>query len=85
MLRPTRHIICILDFLLEMKAVKDFRNDDNFGAEDEHRGTKLHPAKKSGKERYNLYGSLEEDDGFDEPITPRESVFDYFDDEEDDL
>lgn len=67
-----------------MKAVRDFRAND-FDAEEKRKGTKLPPAKKSGKERYNLYGGIEDDELEEEPISKRESVFDYFDDEEDDL
>ncbi len=44
---------------------------------------KLPPIKKSGKEKHALYGSLDEDE--DDPeveYQKRESVLDYFDDEE---
>lgn len=68
-----------------MKSNKDFRAG-NFGdPEDSPRGTKLPPIKKSGKERHSLYSQFDEDDDeLDIPVK-KESVFDYFDDEEEDL
>lgn len=49
-----------------------------------HRGTKLAPARKSGKERYSIYGMSDEDDDMSREWAKKESVFDYFDDEESD-
>ncbi len=65
-----------------MKTNKDFR-----GAEQDpdvlQRGTKLAPIKKSGKERHALYSELEEDDDdMQFSASKRESVLDYYDDEE---
>lgn len=71
-------------FFTEMRSTKDFRASSNrFDAEDLHRGTKLSPVKKSGKDRYSIYGSDEEDD-LSLTTQKKESVFDYFDDGEDD-
>lgn len=68
-----------------MKSTKDFREPaGRFGSEDMRRGTKLAPAKKSGKERYSIYTGADEDDEL-YSMPKRESVFDYFDDVEDDL
>ncbi len=69
-----------------MKAVKSTRfNNEEFAGETSKRGTKLTPNKKSGKERHNLYRTLEENEDDDEIIddyTPysRESALDYIDD-----
>lgn len=67
-----------------MKSTKDFRGPGNrrSDSDDLHRGTKLPPAKKSGKERYSIYG---EDDGEELllSVPKKESAFDYFDDGED--
>lgn len=67
-----------------MKSTKDFRSPSGrYGSEDVRRGTKLAPAKKSGKERYKVYAEEDEDDlAF---VSRKESVFDYFDDTEEDL
>lgn len=67
-----------------MKTVKDFRVRDNLNPDGMHKGTKLPPMKKSGKEKYNLYGDLEDPEE-EEYGSKRESVFDYFDDEEEDI
>lgn len=66
-----------------MKAVRSFRGADDFDTDNKKKGTKLPPIKKSGKERYNMYNNLDDDDDEDEIYVKRESVFDYFDDEED--
>jgi hypothetical protein len=50
---------------------------DNF-----QRGTKLAPIKKSGKERHSLYSELDDDDEMAFSASKRESVFDYYDEEE---
>lgn len=66
-----------------MKSTKDFREaNGRFGSEDMRRGTRLTPVKKSGKERYSLYA--EEDDEL-LSLPKRESVFDYFDDADEDM
>lgn len=68
-----------------MKSTKDFRSHGNGRSDDElRRGTKLAPAKKSGKERYSIYDSDDEDDDMSYGTAKKESVFDYFDDEEED-
>lgn len=68
-----------------MKSNRDFRPSDSFDKADTlKRGTKLPPMKKSGKERHALYSELEDEDPqADYPMPKKESVFDYFDDEED--
>ncbi len=70
-----------------MKAVKSTRfNEDQFAGETQRRGTKLTPNKKSGKERHQLYQSLEDDedeDFNDYYAEERESILDYLDDEQD--
>lgn len=67
-----------------MKSTKNFRDTGGrFGSEDVRRGTRLAPARKSGKERYNAYTADDEEDLATVPR--RESVFDYFDDTEEDL
>ncbi len=43
---------------------------------------KLPPIKKSGKEKHALYGSLDEDDDLAPEYSGRESVLDYFDDDD---
>jgi len=68
-----------------MKSNKDFRSAANFADPDGPRGHKLPPAKKSGKERHTLYNEFEDNDDFEEPLPKKESVFDYFDDEEEDI
>lgn len=69
-----------------MKSTKDFRGAGSRpDSEDLRRGTKLSPVKKSGKERYSIYSKEEDDD--DEIFlssSKKESVFDYFDDVEED-
>lgn len=67
-----------------MKAVKNTRFNDSFESGDTmKRGTKLAPNKKSGKDRHQLYQSLEEDDDEDFDDYRREdhlSTLDYIDD-----
>lgn len=68
-----------------MKSNKDFRAVGSFSRpEDSRRETKLPPMKKSGKERHALYSEFEEDDDTDIHFQKKESVFDYFDDQEED-
>jgi len=60
---------------------------DSFGPEDVLRkATKLPPLKKSGKEKKSFYREVEEDDDdLDlKLLHKRESVLDYYDDEEED-
>ena len=62
---------------------KDGGSQGNGRSDDElRRGTKLAPGKKSGKERYAIYDSDDEDDDMLYGTAKKESVFDYFDDEE---
>lgn len=69
-----------------MKSNKDVRGVRNFDSPGgDRRGTKIPPAKKSGKERYELYSELEEEEGLGMSFSKKESVFDYFDDEGDEL
>ncbi len=68
-----------------MKTSKDFRGKSQSGHSDDlvKRAMKLDPIKKSGKERYAIYGAIEDDDPGDEEMPrKRESVFDYLDDDE---
>jgi hypothetical protein len=53
------------------------------GEEPSRKGTKLDPIRKSGKERHEMYKSLdsEDDDGEWEALHHQESVLDYLDDE----
>lgn len=56
-----------------------------FNSEDStRRANKLTPNKKSGKERHNLYSHIEEDqdEELDLSYKKKESVFDYFDDQQ---
>lgn len=63
-----------------MKTSRGVRTHDN----DELRKAKrLEPMHKSGKERHSLYSSIEQDEDEETMAYPRrESVLDYFDDEE---
>ncbi len=64
-----------------MKTTKDFRGKEP-DPDNLQRGTKLAPIKKSGKERRSLYSELDDDDDETEfPVSKRESVLDYYDDE----
>ncbi len=64
-----------------MKTNKGLREPARFDTDDLRRGTRLAPAKKSGKDRRRMFE--DEDDGDDPtPIARRESAFDYFDDGE---
>lgn len=71
-----------------MKAVKSQHFNDNVESGDVlRRSTKLAPNKKSGKDRHQLYQSLEQDDDddLDEYFhNDRESVLDYIDDGDED-
>lgn len=52
------------------------------------KAVKLPPIKKSGKEKHQIYSQLDpydDEDEFDELYVKRESVLDYFDDDEEDL
>ncbi|MDL2230604.1 hypothetical protein LJB87_02290 [Alistipes sp. OttesenSCG-928-L06] len=60
---------------------------DSFGPEDTLRkAAKLPPLKKSGKEKQSFYREMEEDDDdFDlKSLHKRESVLDYYDDNDED-
>lgn len=65
-----------------MKTPKGIREHD---ADELRKAKRLEPIRKSGKERHSLYQSIDEEDDEDLLGTaPRESVLDYFDEEEDD-
>jgi len=58
---------------------------EGFGPEDTLRkASRLTPAKKNGKEKRSFYRELEDDEGLDFTLTKRESVLDYYDDEDGD-
>jgi hypothetical protein len=68
-----------------MKSNNEFRAKgyDRVTEDTTKKAVKLPPIKKSGKERHALYGSLNDED--EDPVagySKRESVLDYFDDEE---
>ena len=64
-----------------MKTQKGIRVHDT---DEPRKNKRLEPMRKSGKEKYALYGSFEEDsDEEDLDLKPhRESALDYLDDEE---
>ncbi|HIW96902.1 MAG TPA: hypothetical protein H9866_00220 [Candidatus Tidjanibacter gallistercoris] len=66
-----------------MKPTRDFRGPggSRSDSDDLRRNTRLAPAKKSGRERYPLYDGEDEDD-LALAAPKKESVFDYFDDGE---
>lgn len=65
-----------------MKSNKMFH--PNSGQDDVMRkAVKLAPMKKSGKDRHTMYNGIEDDeDEFLDDYKQKESVFDYYDDEE---
>ena len=65
-----------------MKSTKNFRVAETNGPEDLRRGTKLPPIKKSSKDRLSYY---DDDDDITIETPKKESVFDYFDDGDEDL
>lgn len=68
-----------------MKSVKSSRfSEDQAAGETTRRGTKLTPNKKNGKEKHQLYHSLdqEEDDIEEYYSEQKESILDYIDDDE---
>ena len=69
-----------------MKSTKDFRiKQQSFDSEDSmKRAAKLEPIKKSGKEKRAIYSQLDDEDDDAELLALRkkESVLDYFDDDE---
>lgn len=67
-----------------MKSHTDFKLKERMTDPDDvvRKPAKLEPARKSGKERHSLYGELEDDDDELDYRGKRESVLDYFDDEE---
>lgn len=70
-----------------MKSNQNFRNPQQHqDSDDLKKGTKLPPIKKSGKDRHNLYSELndDEDDELSYDSKKRESILDYYDDEEED-
>lgn len=46
------------------------------------RPVKLDPIRKSGKDRYAIYGGLDEDDDIDTGYRKKESILDYYEEEE---
>lgn len=65
-----------------MKSTRDFRRPggSRSDSDDLRRSTKLAPAKRGGRERYSVYDGDEEEMSLS--VSKKESVFDYFDDEE---
>lgn len=69
-----------------MKSTKDLRTINRVDSENSaRRATKLPPIKKSGKEKHYLYGDLDDEEDLDADYKQRESVLDYYDDEEEDF
>ena len=69
-----------------MKSNKEFRGAYAGSGPDDvmKKAVKLPPLKKSGKEKHQMYSALDEDDDLDiYEHRERESVLDYFDEEED--
>ncbi len=66
-----------------MKQNKGFRTGYDDHAEDAlKKAVKLPPMKKSGKERHYLYNELDDEEDPELDYRERESILDYFDDEE---
>lgn len=67
-----------------MKSNKDLRIKGNgYDSEDLiKKSVKLTPNKKSGKERHSLYSNIDEDDDDTQIYKKRESVLDYYDDDQ---
>lgn len=66
-----------------MKSNRDFRGRQNHGGPDDlKKSVKLQPARKSGKERSGYLSLYEEEDEIESYKDKQESVFDYFDDED---
>lgn len=65
-----------------MKSIRDVRRPggNRSDSDDLRRSTKLAPAKRGGRERYSVYDGDEEEMSLS--VSKKESVFDYFDDEE---
>lgn len=84
-------IINIINFICPqriMKPNKEFRGKSNANAADDvvKKAAKLPPIKKSGKEKHMIFSSLEEEDDFElQSYRKKESVLDYFDDEEEEF
>ena len=62
-----------------MKTQKGIREHD---ADELRKAKRLDPIRKSGKERHSLYRSIDEEDDENLLGTPRRSVLDYLDEEE---
>ena len=62
-----------------MKTQKGVREHD---ADELRKAKRLEPIRKSGKERYSLYSSIEDEEEDEELMPRRESVLDYLDDED---
>lgn len=61
-----------------MKTQREIRERE---ADELRKAKRLEPIRKSGKERHELFGSIDEDEE-DEPLVKRESILDYLDEEE---
>ncbi len=64
-----------------MKATKDFRPSGD-REETLRKAIKLEPVKKSGKERHQMFGQLDDDDVEPDDYRKKESILDYYEDEE---
>ena len=69
-----------------MKSTNDFRaKSSGFDPDDSiKKAKKLDPIKKNGKEKRSFYNDFDEDEDEDlDSYKKKESILDYFDDEED--
>lgn len=65
-----------------MKTNKGVREPARFDTDDLRRGTRLAPARKSGKDRRRIFANEDDEEDDPVPVTRRESAFDYYDDGE---
>ena len=66
-----------------MKQNKGLRTGHDDNAEDAlKKAVKLSPIKKSGKDKHYLYSELDDEDDMELDYRKRDSILDYFDDEE---
>ena len=66
-----------------MKQNKGLRTGHDDNAEDAlKKAVKLSPIKKSGKDKHYLYSELDDEDDMELDYRKRNSILDYFDDEE---
>jgi hypothetical protein len=69
-----------------MKSNKEFRSNESIKEPDDApKNLKLAPIKKSGKDKHFLYNDDDDYDDLDEGYSKRESILDYFDDEEEEF